>query len=205
MDIETMVETQLVARGIANESVLNALRKVPRDIFVPKTYKDLAFSDQPLPIGYGQTISQPYIVALMTELLSLQGNETVLEIGSGSGYQAAVLSLLVRHVYTIERIHALAQRAKALLAEFHYDNVDVLCADGFEGLVGKAPFDAILLSCAPQTVPDKVQQQLAIGGRMILPVGYMGQQLKIIERHPDKFITKNSIGVRFVPMLHGLD
>lgn len=205
MDVKTMIETQLLARGISDPKVLDAMFHVPRDIFVPQHYKRFAYSDQPLPIGYDQTISQPYVVALMTELLELKGCETVLEIGAGSGYQAAVLSQIVKKVYSVERIKNLAQRAKAILAEFHYDNVQVICADGFEGFEEKAPFDAIILTCAPQTVPDKVLEQLAVGGRMILPVGYLGQQLKIIERHTDKFLIKDSVGVRFVPMLHGID
>jgi protein-L-isoaspartate(D-aspartate) O-methyltransferase len=195
-----MVEHQIESRGVADSSVLEAMRKVPRHLFVPKSYVERAYDDCPLPIGNNQTISQPYIVALMTELLELKGGERVLEIGTGSGYQSAVLAEIVDSVYTIEIICELAESAAALLRRLEYDNIKVVCADGYRGLAEAAPFDAIIVTAAPDHIPEPLIDQLAVGGRMVIPVGDFYQELVVIEK-TDKEITKRrSIPVRFVPM-----
>ncbi len=197
---EKMVETQIQARGVKDPRVLSALRKVERHRFVPKEYLDSAYFDQPLPIGEGQTISQPYIVALMTELLELKGGEKVLEIGTGSGYQAAILGELAKEVYSIEIIETLASMAKNRLSELGYQNVKVKTGDGYLGWPEVAPFDAIIITCAPDHIPKPLIEQLKEGGRMVVPVGTYAQELKKIVKRSGKMETTDVIPVVFVPM-----
>jgi protein-L-isoaspartate(D-aspartate) O-methyltransferase len=197
---EKMVETQIQARGVKDPRVLSALRKVERHRFVPKEYLDSAYFDQPLPIGEGQTISQPYIVALMTELLELKGGEKVLEIGTGSGYQAAILAELAKEVYSIEIIETLASIAKIRLSELGYQNVKVKAGDGYLGWPEVAPFDAIIITCAPDHIPKPLIEQLQEGGRMIVPIGTYAQELKKIVKRSGKMETTDVIPVVFVPM-----
>ncbi|MCK6466928.1 MAG: protein-L-isoaspartate(D-aspartate) O-methyltransferase [Candidatus Brocadia sinica] len=166
-----MVQYQLVSRGIQDERVLKVMSEVPRHLFVPESYRHAAYDDCPLPIGEGQTISQPYMVAIMTQCLELKGKEKVLEIGTGSGYQAAILSKLASHIYTIERHVTLASRAKTILKQMEYDNIDVIVGDGSLGLTEKAPFHGIIVTaCAPH-VPECLLDQLEIGGRLVIPIG----------------------------------
>ena len=197
---EKMVETQIKARGVKDPRVLSALLKIERHRFVPEKYLDSAYSDQPLPIGEGQTISQPYIVALMTELLELKGNEKVLEIGTGSGYQAAVLAELAKEVYTIEIIEPLASTARERLSELGYQNVKVKAGDGYLGWPEVAPFDAIIVTAAPDHIPQPLVEQLKEGGRMVLPLGTFTQELKKIVKRSGKMETIDVIPVLFVPM-----
>jgi protein-L-isoaspartate(D-aspartate) O-methyltransferase len=197
---EKMVETQIKARGVKDSRVLSALLKTERHRFVPEKYWDSAYSDQPLPIGEGQTISQPYIVALMTELLELKGNEKVLEIGTGSGYQAAILAELAKEVYTIEIIESLASVAKKRLSELGYQNIKVKAGDGYLGWPEAAPFDAIIVTAAPDHVPKPLVEQLKEGGRMVVPVGTFTQELKKIVKRSGKMETTDVIPVLFVPM-----
>jgi protein-L-isoaspartate(D-aspartate) O-methyltransferase len=199
-DRERMVEEQIEARGVRDPRVLDALRAVPRHEFVPAEERGHAYRDRPLPIGHGQTISQPYIVAVMTELLELAGDEKVLEIGTGSGYQAAVLSLLAREVYTIEIVPELARRAGADLARLGYSNVQVRQGDGYRGWPEHAPFDAILVTAAPEHVPQPLVDQLAVGGRLVLPVGDVFQDLVLVTRDESGVHQERLLGVRFVPM-----
>lgn len=198
-----MVRTQIEARGINDRRVLSAMRKVERHKFVPTALQSSAYEDTPLPIGEGQTISQPYIVALMTELLALKGNEKVLEIGTGSGYQAAILAELAESVFTIEILPKLASRAEKLLKNLGYKNIYVKCGDGYLGLPEHAPFDAIIVTCAPPEIPQKLVEQLAEGGRMVVPVGVGHQELKLIIKEKGKTTVKNIAPVRFVPMIKG--
>ncbi|MEA3296919.1 MAG: protein-L-isoaspartate(D-aspartate) O-methyltransferase [candidate division Zixibacteria bacterium] len=195
-----MVERQIAARGISDQRVLQALLKVPRHLFVPRDTRPNAYIDHPLPIGENQTISQPYIVALMSELISLKGNEKVLEIGTGSGYQAAVLGELAREVYTIEIVEPLAERSRKLLDSLGYENVTVRCGDGFIGWEEHAPFDAIIVTCAPPQIPQPLLEQLADSGRMVVPVGTLWQELILIEKADGLLSEKSIIPVRFVPM-----
>ena len=167
---EMMVEQQIVARGVKNKKVLDAMNSVPRHLFVPEGYRQGSYFDQPLPIGLGQTISQPYIVALMTEMLDVDNDDTVLEIGTGSGYQAAVLSTLVKKLYTVEIVEELGLQATELLKSLGYDNVEVRISDGGLGLPEKAPFDAIIVTAAASQIPDPLIKQLKPGGRMVIPV-----------------------------------
>ncbi len=197
---EKMVREQIAARGIKDERVLEALRKVPRHELVPETYRAWSYSDRPLPIGEDQTISQPYIVAYMTEQLQLDGDEKVLEIGTGSGYQAAVLAELSDQVYTIEIVPKLAQRATRDLRRLGYENVHVREGDGYQGWPQHAPFDAIIVTAAPGHVPQPLVDQLGVGGRMILPVGEHYQELILITRDKEGVRRSRLIGVRFVPM-----
>lgn len=198
---EKMVETQIKARGVKDSRVLAALLKVERHRFVPPEYSNLAYNDHPLPIGEGQTISQPYIVALMTELLALQGGERVLEIGTGSGYQAAILAELAGEVYSIEIVEPLALKAKELLAQLGYRNVKVKAGDGYLGWPSAAPFDAIIITCAPDHIPQPLIEQLKEGGRMVVPVGSAySQGLKLIVKRAGKIESTEIIPVRFVPM-----
>ncbi len=197
---EKMVETQIEARGVKDPRVLYAMLKVERHLFVPKDLQTVAYADQPLPIGEGQTISQPYIVALMTELLELKGGEKVLEIGTGSGYQAAILAELAKEVYTIEIIETLATSAKKLLLELGYQNVMVRAGDGYLGWPEAAPFDAIIVTAAPDHIPKPLIEQLKEGGRMVVPVGTYSQELKKIVKRAGKIETKDVIPVIFVPM-----
>jgi len=197
---EAMVETQIKARGVKEPRVLAAMLKVERHLFVPKDLHPTAYSDQPLPIGEGQTISQPYIVALMTELLDLKGNEKVLEVGTGSGYQAAILAELAKEVYTIEIIEKLATSAERLLFDLGYKNIKVKAGDGYLGWPEAAPFDAIIVTCAPDHIPRPLMDQLREGGRMVIPVGELTQELKKIVKRGGKLETTNVIPVIFVPM-----
>lgn len=205
MNLDVMVDTQIVARGVTDKRLLNVMRSVPREVFVPEKYKDLAFADQPLPIGYEQTISQPYIVALMTEMLKLSGGERVLEIGTGSGYQTAILCKLAKEVYSVERVEPLVQKARVTLSKLECDNVHVEFCDGYHGLSNYSPYDAIIVTCAPPVVPKALIKQLASGGRMVVPVGGLFQRLKIIERQGEEIIFNDSIAVRFVPMIKDID
>jgi protein-L-isoaspartate(D-aspartate) O-methyltransferase len=197
---ERMVETQIKARGVMDHRVLDAMLKVERHLFVPKNLQTSAYSDQPLPIGEGQTISQPYIVAFMTELLELKGEEKVLEVGTGSGYQAAILAELAKEVYTIEIIEKLASSAEKLLLEMGYKNIKVKAGDGYLGWPEAAPFDAIIVTCAPDHIPKPLLDQLKEGGRMVIPVGEYTQELKKIVKRTGKIETTNVIPVIFVPM-----
>ncbi|MFO8066715.1 MAG: protein-L-isoaspartate(D-aspartate) O-methyltransferase [Bacteroidales bacterium] len=195
-----MVREQIRARGIEDESTLEAFLKVPRHIFVPNEYKSWAYSDRPLPIGYGQTISQPYIVAYMTEIIEPEKNHKVLEIGTGSGYQAAILAEIVDQVYTIEIIPELGELSKKILEE-NYDNVSVKIADGFYGWEEKGPFDAIIVTAAAEYIPPPLIKQLKEDGKMIIPVGsmYMVQQLILVEKSEGEILTQNLMPVKFVP------
>lgn len=201
-----MVETQLRRRGIVDKKVLAAMDRVPRHEYVPADFRHRAYEDAPLPIGEGQTISQPYIVASMTAALHLSGSERVLEIGAGCGYQAAVLSLLAKQVYTVECRGALATAAAQRLSRLGYANVHVHCGDGTLGLPDCAPFDAILVAAAAHSVPPPLLAQLGEGGRLIIPVGDAeSQELQIIERRGSAFQKRTLEGCRFVPLLgfHG--
>ncbi len=197
---EKMVETQIKSRGVKDEKVLSAMLRVERHRFVPKEYESKAYADQPLPIGEGQTISQPYIVALMTELLELKGEERVLEVGTGSGYQAAILAELAGEVYTIEIIETLANSSKELLLSLGYKHIHVKAGDGYLGWPEVAPFDAIIVTCAPDHIPKPLLEQLKEGGRLVVPVGAHSQELKKIVKRSGKIETTNVIPVIFVPM-----
>lgn len=195
-----MVARQIEARGIRDPRVLAALRRVPRHRFVPPALQDEAYSDSPLPIGHDQTISQPYIVALMTELIRPREETKVLEVGTGSGYQAAVLGECTGQVYTIEIVEALARSAAALLAELGHRNVHVRAGDGFDGWPEQAPFDAIVVTAAPARIPQPLLDQLAPGGRLVIPLGTDSQDLVLVERTADGFRRSTITPVRFVPM-----
>lgn len=197
---ERMVREQIEARNVKDPQVLAAMRAVPRHRFVPARSVSLAYEDYPLPIGEGQTISQPYIVALMTELLLLSGEERVLEVGTGSGYQAAVLAELAREVYSIEIVEPLARRAAATLAALGYRSVQVRAGDGYRGWPEAAPFDAIIVTAAPDHVPQPLIDQLKPDGRLVIPVGQHSQELLLITKSPRGVETRNVIPVRFVPM-----
>ncbi|HAV61062.1 MAG TPA: protein-L-isoaspartate(D-aspartate) O-methyltransferase [Verrucomicrobiales bacterium] len=199
-----MVATQLQGRGrnITNEQVLAAMGRVPRHELVPEGIRDLAYGDHPLPIGHGQTISQPYIVAFMTQALEPQSAHRVLEVGTGSGYQAAVLAELVKEVYTIEIVEPLGRRAQTDLARLGCTNVFVRIGDGYEGWPEKAPFDAVIVTCSPDHIPRPLIDQLANGGQMIIPVGntWRGQNLMLLRKEGTEVIRKSVLPVRFVPM-----
>lgn len=201
-----MIREQLTApeRGITNLRVLAALEKVPRHEFIPEAQRALAYEDRALPIGHGQTISQPYVVALMTERLDPQPTDRVLEIGTGSGYQAAVLAELVKEVYTVEIVEPLAQRAETDLKRLGYSNVFVRMGDGHRGWPEAAPFDIIIVTCAPEKVPAALVNQLKDGGRIIIPVGPVGpsveQELILLRKRGDRLEQQTVIPVRFVPM-----
>lgn len=197
-----MVSSQIAARGIADSRVLAAMRKVPRHLFVPADLRSQSYNDCPLPIGEGQTISQPYIVALMSETLRLTGGERVLEIGTGSGYQAAILSLLAREVVTIEIRKPLAERAAALLASLGCANVTALTGDGYDGVPSRAPFDAIMITAAVNHVPPPLLAQLRDGGRMVLPLGnpFSFQELVLVTKKGTSVVVDHITGVLFVPL-----
>ncbi len=197
-----MVQQQLKARGIKDERVLTTMAKVPREEFVPADARVDAYEDGPLPIGYDQTISQPYIVAFMTEQLRLKPSDRLLEIGSGSGYQAAVLAELAADVYTIEIIEPLAKSAEATLQRLGYKNVHLRVGDGYQGWPEEAPFDAIIVTCAPDKVPQPLVDQLKDGGRMVIPVGErFAQQLYLLEKKNGQLKESATLPVRFVPMV----
>ncbi len=197
-----MARFQIRARGIEDPKVLAAMERVPRHEFVPPLLRPLAYADRPLPIGHGQTISQPFIVAFMTEALKPAPADRVLEIGTGSGYQAAVLAEIVAQVYTIEIVPALGERARADLGRLKYANVHVRVGDGYEGWPEHAPFDAIIVTCSPEQVPQPLVDQLRDGGRMIIPVGTQagGQELYLLEKRGGKVMKRAVLPVRFVPM-----
>jgi protein-L-isoaspartate(D-aspartate) O-methyltransferase len=198
---ENMVKSQIQNRGITNPAILDAMRKVPRHLLVPENQQANAYLDRPLPIGDGQTISQPYIVAHMTDVIKPKKGMKVLEIGTGSGYQAAVLAEIVDQVFTIEIVEGLGKRAKADLEKLGYDNVFVKIGDGYQGWPTEAPFDAILVTAAAEEIPQPLIDQLKEGGRMVIPVGKQGavQELMLIERIKGKIKTTNLGAVRFVP------
>jgi protein-L-isoaspartate(D-aspartate) O-methyltransferase len=201
-----MVEQQLKPRGIKDERVLAAMARVPREEFIPADVRGDAYEDGPLPIGYDQTISQPYIVAFMTEQLRPRPNDRVLEIGSGSGYQAAILADLVADVYTIEIVEPLAKTAEATLQRLGYKNVHIKVGDGYKGWPEQAPFDAIIVTCAPENVPQPLIDQLKDGGRMIIPVGErFAQQLYLLEKKNGQLKESVTLPVRFVPMLRAAE
>jgi len=197
-----MIDT-LIQYGIQDKNVLDAMSKIPRHEFVPDAYKSYSYEDTPLPIGFGQTISQPYIVAYMTEQLDVKKKDVVLEIGTGSGYQAAVLSLLAKEIYTIEIIPELCERSKKTLKQLGYNNVFVICGDGYKGYPDKAPFDRILLTAAPEKIPEILIQQLKDNGIFVGPAGKIQefQYLYNIQKINHKIIEKKLIPVRFVPMI----
>jgi protein-L-isoaspartate(D-aspartate) O-methyltransferase len=199
---ESMVQNQIENRGVIDPEVLAAMKAVPRHEFVPDEYLDQAYADHPLPIGHGQTISQPYIVALMTESLQLEPGQRVLEIGTGSGYQAAVLAEMNVEAYTIEIIPELVEAARTLLDDLGYANVVVLQADGYFGWEEHAPFDAIIVTAAPDHLPQPLANQLAEGGRLIVPIGPIGavQTLWLFEKIEGELQATNLGGVRFVPL-----
>ena len=197
-----MVDTQLVSRGVHDHRVLNAIGKVPRHMFVDEALRDQAYNDHPLPISDRQTISQPYIVALMTEALSLQGTEKVLEIGTGSGYQTAILAELANRVYSIERILSLSQRARQVLQDLGYRNVALKVGDGTLGWPEEAPFDAILVSAGSPLVPQPLVDQMAVGARLVIPVGdHLSQELVLVERFSEGIRKTNLGGCRFVDLI----
>ena len=196
-----MVSRQIASRGVKDARVLEAMREVPRHRFVPQSQSADAYADRPLPIGHRQTISQPYIVALMTELAAVKPGDTVLEVGTGSGYQAAVLAAMGVKVYSIEIIEALAERAKATLAEVGYaKNVEVRHGDGYAGWPEHAPFDAVIVTAAPPAIPQPLKEQLKVGGRLVIPVGKYFQSLVRVTRTKDGFREEEILPVRFVPM-----
>ena len=197
---EKMIQKQIADRGVSDPAVLNAMLTVERHLFVPDNLQSLAYNDEPLPIGCSQTISQPFIVAYMTEALNLKKSDKVLEIGTGSGYQAAVLSEIVNEVYTIEIVKPLALRTMALFQKLHYSNIHCRIGDGYEGWAEYAPLDAIIVTAAPPVVPEKLLLQLADDGRMIIPVGNNVQYLEVFTKKNNVISKKRLIPVRFVPM-----
>jgi protein-L-isoaspartate(D-aspartate) O-methyltransferase len=198
---ETMISTQIAARGVTDPRVLEAMRQVPRHRFVPEEYQKEAYEDYPLPIGEGQTISQPYIVAFMTEILKVEPGQKVLEIGTGSGYQAAVLAAMGAEVTTIEILPSLAERAQARLAEVGYGGVRVMTGDGYRGYPAGAPYDAIIVTAAPERIPEPLIEQLAVGGRLVVPIGRYTQELKLLSKTADGATVEDVLPVRFVPMV----
>jgi len=195
-----MVEYQIESRGVQDQRVLKSMREVPRHLFVPEYLQDQAYNDEPLPIGSGQTISQPYIVAYMTEQIQLQGKERVLEIGTGSGYQAAILAELVDTVYTIEIIPELSNQAQQVLKKMGYTNIQFMIGNGYYGWPEHAPFDAIIVTAAPEEIPEPLIQQLKVGGRMIIPVGDFFQELYLIRKEESGLKKERKLPVRFVPL-----
>jgi len=197
-----MVENQIAARGIGDSNVLKAMRKVPRHLFVPANYRRFAYADHPLPIGGNQTISQPYIVALMTELAELNSADKVLEVGTGSGYQAAILAEICDSVFTIEINESLALRAKSQLSDLGYQNIFFKTGDGYKGWRDHAPYDAIIVTCAPATLPDSLVRQLKNNGRLVIPVGpALSQNLIVYRKVSGHLKAEKIIPVRFVPMI----
>jgi protein-L-isoaspartate(D-aspartate) O-methyltransferase len=195
-----MVEQQIRARGVRDERVLAAMREIPRHEFVQESLRERAYTDFALPIGFGQTISQPYIVAAMTEAAGLEPDDRVLEVGTGSGYQAAVLNELVAEVYSIEIVPELAERARLTLSRLGYLKVRVRAGDGYRGWPDAAPFDAIVVTAAPAEVPKPLLDQLALGGRLVIPVGKRSQVLRVLTRRPERVEERELFEVRFVPM-----
>ena len=199
---QRMVQEQLMSRGVRDERVLAAMNKVPREEFVPQDSRAASYTDQPLPIGYGQTISQPYIVAFMTEQLRPKPSDRVLEVGTGSGYQAAILAELVAEVYSVEIVEPLAKNAEATLQRLGCKNVHLKIGDGYKGWPETAPFDAIIVTCAPDKVPQPLIDQLRDGGRMVIPVGdRFAQELYLLEKKNGQLKESVTLPVRFVPMM----
>ena len=198
-----MIEKQIKGRGVTDKKVIDAMKKVKRHLFVPEEMQDLAYRDSPLPIGHEQTISQPYIVAFMTEAAQLTAADRVLEVGTGSGYQAAILGEIAAEVYTVEIIPEHAEAAEKRLEKLGYDNVHVRQGNGYAGWEEQAPFDAIIVTAAPPEIPENLLEQLTIGGKLIVPVGSFAQELKRITRTHTGYETEDLMAVRFVPMVHG--
>lgn len=200
---EGMVKSQILARNITDDNVINAMKKVPRHLFVNENYYDDAYLDHPLPIGSGQTISQPYIVALMTEELELKKEDIVLEIGTGSGYQTAILAEIVKEVFTVEKIYDLSKNAEKILGKLNYKNIHFKNSDGYKGWVDKAPFDKIIVTAAPKYIPKPLIDQLKDNGLMIIPLGDCGlsQSLFKVKKVGEKIIKKEICGVSFVPLV----
>jgi protein-L-isoaspartate(D-aspartate) O-methyltransferase len=198
---ERMVHSQLEVRAVGDKKVLEAMKKIPRHLFVPENMKPYAYQDEPLPIGEGQTISQPYIVAFMTEVLRLKGEERILEVGTGSGYQAAVLAEIAREVFTIEIVEVLSLRAQKVLKELGYKNISFKVGDGTLGWKEYAPYDGIVVTAAPDKVPRALKEQLKVSGRMVIPVGFTFQELVLVSREEKKFKEKKLLPVRFVPLV----
>lgn len=196
-----MVDAQIETRGVKEQRILAAMRKVPRHVFVPENVKRYAYQDEPLIIGEGQTISQPYIVAYMSEALQLKGHERVLEVGTGSGYQAVILAEIVKEVFTVELVKSLSLRAQEVIKELGYRNIHFKIGDGTFGWEDHAPFDAIMVTAAPAKVPKSLQEQLKIGGKMVIPVGAAFQELVLLTREKKKFKRKKLLPVRFVPLI----
>lgn len=198
-----MVANQIEIREIHNQGVLEALRKIKRHLFVPQEYIHFAYNDSPLPIGKNQTISQPYIVALMTELAEIKPSDKILEIGTGSGYQTAVLAELARKVYSVEAIPDLAKNAKTRLLDLGYNNIEFLEGDGYAGYKDEAPYDAIIVTAAADELPEKLILQLKTGGRMVIPIGEYFQELYVVTKNKNGQIEqRTTIPVRFVPLVH---
>ncbi|MDA2919591.1 protein-L-isoaspartate(D-aspartate) O-methyltransferase [Desulfobacterota bacterium AH_259_B03_O07] len=195
-----MLETQIISRGIKDPSVIKAMLKVPRHKFVPEKLRNLAYNDSPVPIGMDQTISQPYIVALMTELLQLKENDKVLEVGTGSGYQAAILAEMGCEVYTIEILEPLSLKAQKIMKELGYSKIHLKTGDGYRGWPEYSLFDAIIVSAAPEHTPQSLIDQLKVGGRLVIPVGDLYQELILIHKTDKGIEKKNVTPVRFVPM-----
>jgi len=195
-----MVENQIIPRGISDERVITAMSKVPRHQFVSDTYRHEAYNDHPLPVGGNQTISQPYMVAIMTELLELDGDEKMLEIGTGSGYQTAVLAELAEKVYTVEIVEDLAVEAKYVLKKLGYENIEFKLGDGYSGWKENAPYDGIIVTCGPCDIPEPLTEQLGEGGRLVIPFGTGYQTLTIVEKLKGELKYTESIDCRFVPM-----
>ncbi len=196
-----MVRDQVEARGVKDGRILDAMRKVPRHLFVPWNMRSYAYHDEPLPIGEGQTISQPYIVAYMSEVLHLKGNERILEVGTGSGYQAAILAEIAKEVFTVEIVRSLSLKAEKVLKKLGYKNIYFRIGDGTLGWNKHAPYDAIIVTAAPAEVPQALREQLNISGRMIIPVGSTFQELVLVMREKKKFKEKKLLPVRFVPLI----
>lgn len=198
---ERMVQTQIEARGVKDEKVLKAMREVPRHLFVPENMRAYAYQDEPLPIGEGQTISQPYIVAYMTEVLRLKGDERALEVGTGSGYQAAILASIVKEVFTVDIVEGLSLDAQKVLSSLGYKNLYFKVGDGTLGWKEHAPYDVIMVTAAPDMVPQALKEQLNVSGRMVIPVGATFQELVLVLRERKKFKEKKLLPVRFVPLV----
>ena len=201
-DNQQMLNEQIIARGIKDNNVIEAMSNVSRKVFIPQELKHRAYEDTPLPIGYGQTISQPYIVAFMTEAAMVDKNSKVLEIGTGSGYQAAVLAELSKDVFTIEIIKPLGEQAERIFKQLEYNNIHVRIGNGYEGWPEESPFDAIIVTAAPKEVPPKLIKQLKVGGRLVVPVGERYQELLSITRTEEGTAIEKLMPVRFVPMVN---